>query len=122
MRLRNTSIRQKIILVMVFLSSCTIIAMGLGFQIVEFQSSRSASLHQIDILSEIIGTNSSAALVFGDKVAAQGVLAPIRVETDVTHACIFDSHDELFAAYSRDPKNPCSSRPLNAASSLRMLR
>jgi len=51
--------------------------------------------------AEIIGTNSTAALVFNDQKSATEILAALRMEPHIVSACIYTSDGQPFATYLR---------------------
>jgi len=50
----------------------------------------------------MIGSNSTAALSFGDAQSASEILAALRAKPNVIRACIYDNDGRVFATYSRD--------------------
>ena len=54
------------------------------------------------ILSGIVGDNIQAALLFGDKEAAQQTLSALKVKADINHAQLLDSTGETFVSYQTE--------------------
>lgn len=52
-------------------------------------------------LAQIIGNNSTAALIFMDKNTAEETLSALRAEKNVVEACIYTPSGQLFAHYCR---------------------
>jgi diguanylate cyclase (GGDEF)-like protein/PAS domain S-box-containing protein len=50
----------------------------------------------------MIGSNSTAALSFGDINSAREILSALHAKPHVIHACIYDKAGKVFASYSRD--------------------
>ena len=98
---RDASIKRKLLtstmvtcLVALVLSS----AVFMSFQIVYYKRS---TVEGLATLAEMIGTNSTAAIVFNDPGSAEQTLAALKAEPTITEALIFTSKDKLFATYSR---------------------
>lgn len=65
----------------------------------DYYNYRNTISHALDTLTQIVGKNSRAALLFGDEPAAQDILASLKTEQNVAYACILDRDDTLFAQY-----------------------
>jgi diguanylate cyclase (GGDEF)-like protein len=70
---------------------------------------RMSSIHALEsrlaTLADVIGQNSTAALVFKDKQAADEVLQALRQEPSIVSACLFDRSGLLFSEYHREMTN-----------------
>ncbi len=53
------------------------------------------------VIAEVIALNSEAPLLFNDSEAANSILMGLKAETDVTHACLFDSTWRVVGNYLR---------------------
>src|SRR5260370_35868191 len=98
---RSLSIRQKLrLIVMVtvataLLLTCTAV---LGYDYMAF---REATRNHLDVLAEIFGSGSTAALSFGDPKATEEILAGLKAERHIVGACIYSPGGNLFATYRR---------------------
>lgn len=99
---RDASIKRKLMasimvtcLVALMLSS----AVFMVFQIVYYKGS---TIKGLATLAEMIGTNSTSAIVFNDSSSAEKTLAALKAEPTITEALIFTSEKELFATYSKE--------------------
>ena len=54
-------------------------------------------------LAQVVGENSTAALVFDDKPAAREMLEALRTESPIVTACLYSPEGNLFAEYLRQP-------------------
>jgi diguanylate cyclase (GGDEF)-like protein len=79
-------------------SSATLMAAFLGFDSV---SARRQLESRLSILTNIVGQNSAAALLFDDRVAAMEVLGALDAERSVVSACLYGASGKLFAEYQR---------------------
>ncbi|MGD0732940.1 MAG: EAL domain-containing protein [Terracidiphilus sp.] len=66
---------------------------------------------QLDALAEVVGQNSTAALMFDDMPAALEMLEALRTESSIVSACLYSPAATLFAQYLRQPAaRPCPQR------------
>lgn len=111
-RFRDFSIRRKLALI-------TLLATFLGLSIavsafiaLESITFRKNVLRALSVNAEIIGANSTAALVFDDAKAAGEILSAFQAERDVISSAIYTPQGQIFATYTRKnvpmefPKNP----------------
>ena len=108
---RDASIKRKLLasimvtcLVALVLSS----AVFMAFQIIYYKRS---TIKGLATLAEMIGTNSTAAIVFNDPGSAEQTLAALKAEPTITEALIFNPKNELFATYASAGKIKSSSTP-----------
>ena len=59
-------------------------------------------ISDLSAASEMIGSNSTAALSFRDVSSAKEILRALQARKDVLHACIYDKSGNVFAKYSQD--------------------
>ena len=98
---RSLTIRQKLrLIVMVTVATALMLACAavLGYDYVEY---RTAARNDIDVLAEVFGSSSTAALSFGDQKATEEILAGLKAERHIVGACIYSPGGNLFAAYRR---------------------
>ena len=62
---------------------------------------RNALLRDLQTLAEIVGSNSTAALSFGDQNAAAELLSALRAKPSIRKALIYSADGKLFARYVR---------------------
>jgi uncharacterized membrane protein affecting hemolysin expression len=58
-------------------------------------------LTEISTLAEVIGANSTAALTFQDRQAAEETLSALRADKRIVGAAVFGKDGSLFARYAR---------------------
>ena len=69
---------------------------------------RSLMRRDLAILAQTAGSNSTAAIAFGDAETAADLLAGLQANSHIMEACIFSSDGKKFAGYSRDrASEPC---------------
>ena len=99
--LRNLSINRKLTLIVMLASGIALLAACLAFIAYDLVTYRTALVRDLSIKARITGTNSSAALQFGDEIAAQEALTALSAEPHIVAASLFDTEGTLIAAYRR---------------------
>ncbi len=56
----------------------------------------------LDVLAEIVGSNSTAAITFGDRSAAAELLSGLKAKKHIVAAVIYCGDGKPFASYRRD--------------------
>lgn len=105
-RFTELSIRRKLTGLMMFTAACALALAGVTFAAVEVLMLRTRMGTDLDTLAHIVGTNSAAALTFGDRDAAREILAALRAKPSIRAACIYTSRGVPFAEYRADPAEP----------------
>ncbi len=100
-KLLNLSIRNKLSLIVFITAGLLIGLMTVAITVEKYVEYRHSLVEDMTTLSQIIATNSTAALLFRDHVTATEILAALEAETDVITACLFDDDGQLFATYER---------------------
>lgn len=78
----------------------------LAYSMMELSISRRALQEQAETLAEVIGLNSTAALVFNDPKSATATLAALSAEPEITMAAIYTGDGKLFAQYFQGKSGP----------------
>src|SRR5712691_7263083 len=99
--LRNVSIKRKLTLITMITSSVTLLLAGAAYVTYDLVTFRQAMTRDLLILAEIVGTNSTGALVFDDLQAGAATLASLRAQQHIVSACLYAKTRKLFAAYHR---------------------
>lgn len=102
--LQKSSIKKKIILLMVFTSVVVLTIATMSFTLFQVFSISKASLQELSTLAKTIGINSRAPLAFNDRTSALEPLSALSAVPDITTATIFTSDGSPFACYKRDGK------------------
>ena len=100
---RDLSIKRKLTAVIMLTSCAVLLIASTGFILSELLTSRRAIVQELSTIAQIIGSNSTAALVFDDKASAQETLSALSAKPDVVSAYIFRKVDKnqggAFAGY-----------------------
>jgi signal transduction histidine kinase/DNA-binding response OmpR family regulator len=76
---------------------------------------RNSMQRDLAILAAVVGSNSTAAISFGDQQAAADLLAGLKANSHIRGARIFSNDGQPFASYSRNQAaEPCSAPGLPA--------
>jgi signal transduction histidine kinase/ActR/RegA family two-component response regulator len=85
---------------MIFIASVAVLAVTVtGFCTYEVFTFRQSSTQQLQILSQAIASNSTAALAFDNADDAAAVLAAFKADPHIVAAALYDANGKLFAAY-----------------------
>src|SRR5438874_1306116 len=97
--LRDIPIKRKLMLVILLTSGFAILLMGSALITYELVTFRSALTNNIEVLAQIIGSNSTATLAFDDRENAKEILRALAAENQITAAAIYDRNGRLFASF-----------------------
>jgi signal transduction histidine kinase/ActR/RegA family two-component response regulator len=97
--LRNIPIKRKLMVVILLTSGFAILLMGSALITYELVTFRSALTNNIEVLAQIIGSNSTAALAFDDRQNANEILRALAAENQITTGAIYDRNGRLFASF-----------------------
>lgn len=101
-RIKNVSIRWKLTLLV---QAAVLVALTLTcvtFSVNHRYFVRDAVVKQLTSLTDVLGSNCSAALVFDDDESARQVLASLGMQPNIEFAAVYDASGSLFATYAAD--------------------
>jgi signal transduction histidine kinase/CheY-like chemotaxis protein len=101
MKLHNSSIRNKLMLLIIAACVFAVLLACVGFAVYERRDSLTAKKTELTALADALGANCAASLTFNDEKTATDILAGLSTERHVMGAFLFDNHGEVFAAYRR---------------------
>jgi len=96
---RNLPIRHKLRLIIVFTVSLALLVAFGAVLAYDQIAARSRMRNELEVLAEIAGSNSTAALTFGDRRAAEEVLAGLKAQRHIVAAFIYSANGRAFASY-----------------------
>ena len=101
-RYRDLAIRHKLrLIVMISVGAALMVACGV-ILVYQYYTLRDSLRTDLSVLAEIIGDNSTAALSFGDRKAAEELLSGLREQRSIATAAIYLADGTVFATYRRD--------------------
>lgn len=96
---RNLPIKRKLVLIILLTSLVTVLAASIAFVVQDLVTFRQSLVNDITSMAQVIGMNSSGALVFHDQRTAEKNLSALRAKTHIPFACIYDLDGMVFATY-----------------------
>jgi PAS domain S-box-containing protein len=112
--LKSLPITRKMQAVTVLTTSIALILAGLmlfGFETYSFYRAR---VQDLATLGTVIGSNSSAAMIFHDNESASEILRGLAGKPNITGACLYGTNGKVLAVYSRDKANRLQPPPVRA--------
>ena len=100
--LANVSIKSKLKLVIMTVSSIAIILAGVILLIIQSSELKENMITDLSAVAEIIAENSRSAISFNDQVDANEVLSTLDKKQSIKLAVIYDDLGKKFASFSRD--------------------
>src|SRR5512138_890597 len=97
--LKNLQIRHKLIILNLGITAIVIIMAGTISFITEYISFRESLLQNLSSQATIIGSNSTAALLFNDQKDAREILGALRSIPGIEFAILFDNSGSELASY-----------------------
>jgi len=99
----NLSIRKKIQGIVIVASGAALLMASVVFTLYDRSTFLHAKAQDLNTSATMVGSNSTAALSFGDVKSAREILSALQAKQHVIFACIYDKDDKPFATYSREP-------------------
>ena len=98
----DLSIRQKLQTIVMATSAAALLVASVVFALFDRSTFLRAKTQDLSAAAKMVGSNSTAALSFGDAQSAREILSALQAKQNVTHACIYNKDGKVFASYSRD--------------------
>lgn len=98
---RDWALRAKLRLTILLAVGVALILASGAILVFDQMVARESMRHDLDVLAEIFAANSTAALSFGDAVAAEELLATLKARRNITAAAVHSPGGEPFARYQR---------------------
>ena len=83
-------------------STAALLVASVVFALFDRSTFLRAKTQDLSVAARIIGSNSTAALSFGDANSAGEILSALQAKQNVIDACIYDQDGRVFASYRRD--------------------
>lgn len=97
---RHISIRRKLTLIILTISTVATVVACIFFGAYDWVTNRRTMVDDMTTLADLLGNNSTAALVFQDKATAEELLRGLRAHPAVKAAALLTDDGTLFATYS----------------------
>ena len=100
--LRDVSIEHKMRRIIMVTTGVALLLACAAFVAYELVSFRDAMTRELLSMADVIGANSTAALVFRDPGAGEETLSALRADARIVSACIYAQQGNIFATYQRE--------------------
>jgi signal transduction histidine kinase/CheY-like chemotaxis protein len=119
--LRNLSIKRKLTFIVMAASSVALLLACAAFGLYDKITFQQSMVEDLEIQAEIIATNSTAALTFGDGKAIEEMLAALKAKQGIVAACVYNKSGLPFARYRRNGSSdlPAPTTPAGNSSEFR---
>ena len=102
---KKFSIKQKLILIIMSVGIVAILLASTAFILYDMRVDRAEMVEELNTLAQIVGNNSTAAIVFNDKETARETLSALKAKAHISSASILVD-GKLMASYRRDKTRP----------------
>jgi PAS domain S-box-containing protein len=109
---RKHSIRQRLTGIIMLTSTTAVLLTCIGFTASGLLNWRNRLVADLTTVAQVIGSNSTAALTFGDRQAAAEVLAALRAKPSIIAAGVYTEKGEPFARYEPNASISIPDAPL----------
>ncbi len=100
-RFRDLPIRRRVNVLIMAASAIGLVFAALGVLVYDLKTLKPRALSDATSQADIVRVNSTAALMFGDTLAAGENLRTLAARPEISAAAIFDADGEIFASYVR---------------------
>ncbi len=107
----DLSIRQKVQTILMATSAAALLVASVVFALFDRSTFLRAKTQDLTVVANLVGSNSTAALSFGDAKSAGEILSALQAKQSVIDACIYRKNGQVFASYSRDAAHGNFSAP-----------
>jgi len=80
----------------------------------DLSNARLRLVRDIGMLSDVVGTNVTAAITFADSKAATEIVRSVGVNDDIISAAVWDRDGKMLARFDRDPRSQATLFPAEA--------
>ncbi len=105
---RNMSIKNKLLLIIIGVSTFTIILGLLIYSIFDIINYKKEMENNASLNATLVGEYCSAALLFGYKDEANEILKKLEAMPDIINACVYDKKNNIFVFYNKNDKDKIS--------------
>ena len=102
LRLRDVSIRHKLVLISMVTSGVVLLLSCVSFIAYDWISTRDSLVRRAETMADIVGSNCTASLSFDDASDAEETLSGLRAEEHLVAGVLYRAAAGVFATYHRD--------------------
>lgn len=107
-RFRDIPIKRKLMLVIMLTSTAALLVATVAVATFSWSTVHRALVNDLEAVADIVGANSTAAISFNDRGAADETLASVKMRPEIVSARIYDREGKVMARFDRNA-------PLNSA-------
>ena len=97
--IRNLSIRHKFTAITVLVTTIVLVLASVLFVALEINNYKRALVQEMTAIAQITASNSTAAILFDDRAAAQETLAALSARPNIESASLYTPDGEMFARH-----------------------
>ena len=94
-------IKRKLLVMSLLSTGAALLLFGSSFLLYDLLSFRKSLVNRLESYADIIGYNSTTAILFNDAQAADRTLQALKPRSSIVAAAIYSANGELFAGWSR---------------------
>jgi len=98
------SIRHKLFVIVMLVSGAAVLTASAIFSVNDRFATRKALSYVVSSQAVIVAQNSSAALAFLDRQAADDILSALSVQQHIVHVGLYDKEQKLFTEFVQNPE------------------
>jgi signal transduction histidine kinase/DNA-binding response OmpR family regulator len=98
---RHSSIQRKLTAVILATICLALALVCAGFTLYQRASVRASMISELSALTDTLGANTAASLMFSDRKSAHDMLRALGGEQHIVAACLYDSQGKIFTEYRR---------------------
>jgi len=99
LKFRDFPIKKKLNIIILFMCGLTLLLTSAVYLSSELASFRRDMIHNILTLAKVVGSNSTAAVIYQDTETAEEILTALNAEQHILYACIYTMDNSIFASY-----------------------
>jgi signal transduction histidine kinase/DNA-binding response OmpR family regulator len=111
---RNLAVKSKLRLIIIITGSFALLLASSAMVVYDQILARSDMRNDLAVLAEIIGSNSTAAVTFRDRQAAEELLSGLKAKRHIAAAIIFSDDGKPLARYLRDGEPHRAAPPMRS--------
>jgi len=100
--LKDAPVRKKIMFISFFVAGIAALLSSILMAGIKLYTQRTILLNELAFQSQIIGRNSSAAILFNDYKTAEENLLSLKINPKVMYGVIYNKDNSVFASFSRE--------------------
>ncbi len=102
----DVSIQKKLVRVIMLTSGIALALACVLFAIYNFTMFRIGELRELTSLAEIVGNNSSAALIFDDPQTGKDILKSLQIDNRIEAAAVYGKNGKVFVSFNQNHSTP----------------